>query len=303
MLFIGSVASKIRTPKDFDILSTSLEFSSFKNIYGDQMKNIQFHLVHYSFFMNGKRFEVEICDEGTSGYEYQKIMNSFGLIKLEEIKSASNEILLSIKKSHRFYNIKFYKNINDYNILLERCGKDLYPELTKLRTLETENRLGKVKTPKLSKSSKQFFSQSHDFFKSYFIHDEIHMVMSHLDKPMYEYMQPDIESPMCSKKLWNNFSEDMKDKCVLEEAYVIALERKLIPNIFGGEKYYSPNDAIMWSLMRIATTLCSGFFREWCSDNWTRIVSKIDENYLDKFLESVDSGKIEMKVGKNYIEQ
>ena len=115
-------------------------------------------------------------------------------------------------------------------------------------------------------------------------------------------LQPDPNAAFCSKAMWDAFPEDWKDKCVLEEAYVIALERKLIPNVFGGEKYVSPQDAIQWSLMRIATTLCSGWFRQWACDNWVRIVSKVDSNYFDKFLSAIDDGKIQMSSGVNYVE-
>lgn len=301
MLYIGSTATKFRSPKDVDILSTTAEFEKFKSLYN--IKDEKFHIVHYSFRLNNKWFEVEICDEGTSGFDYQTIMNSFDKIKLEEIPCSTNEIMLSIKKSHIHYPVKFYKNILDYNALLIKCNNtDIYKNITAKRNIETKERLGDLKTPKLSKSSKKFFSQSHKFFKSYFIHDNIHHVMAHLDKPLYEYMQPDPNAAFCSKAMWDAFPEDWKDKCVLEEAYVIALERKLIPNVFGGEKYVSPQDAIQWSLMRIATTLCSGWFRQWACDNWVRIVSKVDSNYFDKFLSAIDDGKIQMSSGVNYVE-
>ncbi len=54
--------------------------------------------------------------------------------------------------------------------------------------------------------------------------------------------------------------------------------------------------------MRICTTLCSGWFRQHACDNWTRIVSKIDMNYFDKFLQAVDTNKINMSTNNtNYV--
>jgi len=301
MLYIGSTAHKFRTPKDVDILATTSEFNLFRELYSAEISELKFHKVHYSFRLFKKWYEVEICDFGSSGYDYQNLMKSIGIVSLSEIPIATKPILLSIKKSHVNFPIHFYKTIVDYNMLLSECGDDIYPEITKKRFKETEDRLGKLKTPKLNKSSKMFFEQSHDFFKTYFIHDHIHKVMAHLDKPLYEYMQESSTSANCSKKMWDDFSDDWKDKCVLEEAYVIALERKLIPSIFGGGKYYSPDEAIKWSLMRISTTLCSGWFRQWACDNWIRINSKIDKDYLDKFLSAVDNDQIKLSEnGINY---
>ncbi len=302
MLYIGSIASEFRVPKDVDMISTSYEFSIFRNIHFAEIKDLKFHKVHYSFIMKSKRFEIEICDEGTSGYEYQKIMNSFGIIDLNLIPKATHSILLSIKKGHINFPVNFQKNIEDYNKLLDICDYiDKYPSLTKLRYKETEERLFKLRTPSLMKSSKKFFEQSHDFFKSYFIHDHIHKVMSHLDRPLYEYMQNDSNSAMCDKNKWDSFSDEWKDWTVLEEAYVIALERKLIPQIFGGGKFYTSEQAISWSLMRICTTLCSGWFRQWACDNYVRIKSKINSDYLNKFLQAVDKNEILMtNNGLNY---
>lgn len=301
MLYIGSTAHKLRTPKDVDIIATSSEFNLFKELYSSEISQLKLHKVHYSFRLYNKWYEIEICDFGSSGYDYQNLMKSIGIVNLKEIPVATKEIMLSIKKSHVNFPVNFYKNIIDYNALLSECVVDIYPEITKKRFKETEDRLGILKTPRLNKSSKMFFEQSHDFFKTYFIHDHIHEVMSHNDRPLYEYMQVDKKSANCSKNLWDKFSDDWKDKCVLEEAYVIALERKLIPSIFGGGKYYSPEDAIKWSLMRICTNLCSGWFRQWACDNWIRINSKINKDYLDKFLNAVDDGRIKLsKDGINY---
>jgi len=81
-------------------------------------------------------------------------------------------------------------------------------------------------------------------------------------------------------------------KCVLEESYVIALERKIIPMLNGISEPISSKDAFNWSLMRICTTLCSGWFREFATDNWSKIINFYDKNYVLKFLEAESKGLI-----------
>ncbi len=76
---------------------------------------------------------------------------------------------------------------------------------------------------------------------------------------MYEYMQPDSNSAYCSEKMWNNFTHLEKMQCVLEEAYVIALERKILPVIYG--KIYGKTFSFADFTERVCTfalnTLCS----------------------------------------------
>lgn len=211
----------------------------------------------------------------------------------EGIHFASPEVLFSLKKSHIHFPIKFHKHIMDYCFLYEHFkGEDILSEITKINFLETEERVGKLKTPSLYKSTKSFFRQSEKFFKSYFVHDHIHLVMAHGDRPMYEKMQYNLESAKCEKVLWDKFTFEEKCKCVLEESYVIALERKMIPMIFGSEGAYTAEESFKWAIMRVCTTLCSGWFRQFATDNYTKILKYYKPNYVEIFLESFDKGLI-----------
>lgn len=302
MIIIGSKALGKENPKDTDFIGTEKEFNDFVELYQDKITDIKKHDVHYSFKLNGRWVEFEVAIEGNSAYDYLTIMNAHGIIDYDRIPLASKEVMLSVKKSHIHFPINFYKHIIDYNKLINELGNDSYPLVTKKRFKETEERLGKLKTPKLSKKSKEFFNQSSKYVKSYFIHDNIHSVMAHLDKPLYEYMQPEKSSAFCSKDMWNNFSDQWKDWCVMEEAYVIALERKVIPSFFEN-KICDPQEAFKWSLMRISTTLCSGFFREWAANRFVKILNDYNKEYHLKFLEAIDKGLIKQTFdNKNYVE-
>ena len=212
---------------------------------------------------------------------------------IKGIKFASPETLFSLKKSHIHFPLKFKKHINDYCFLCEKLNHiDVLKDITKIAFSETEDRLGKLKTPSLMKSTKNFFGQSTNFVKSYFIHDEMHIAMAHYDEPLYNRMLESKDSVKCLKSLWDNFSYEDKCKCVLEEAYVIALERKVLPSIFGAQKFFTSIESIEWALMRICTTLCSGWFRQFATDNYVKIYEMYNRNYVEDFLTKYRDGLI-----------
>ncbi|MGI4811884.1 MAG: DUF7275 domain-containing protein, partial [Janthinobacterium lividum] len=59
----------------------------------------------------------------------------------------------------------------------------------------------------------------------------------------------------------------------------------------GGE-FTDPKVAFDWAVMRICTTLCSGWFRTFALDDWPQVQFNYDPKYVNKFLTAVDSGKI-----------
>lgn len=236
---------------------------------------------------NTENVEVLLADESESLRSYLKFDN------IESgLECASLEVLFSLKKSHIHFPIKFNKHIVDYVFLSEKLGKDNLDGITKIRYKETEERLGKLRTPSLNKSITEFFGQSKGFVKSYFIHDDIHKAVAHYDKPLYLNMQKDITFAKCEKDMWDRFSFEDKCKCVLEEAYVISLERKILPSIFGKGSWFSPNEALDWALMRICTNLCSGWFRQFATDNFFKIKDFINDNYVVEFLEKYNNNQI-----------
>ncbi len=297
MLIVGSKALKHHFPNisrninDIDIIGYTDDLPYLKNLlkpksiirgkYTILLKDI----TNKTDFYDTKNVELLIADNSDSlklylNYDTESIF-------------ASKEVLFSLKSSHIHYPIKFKKHISDYCLLFDYFkGIDMLSHITILHEKETEQRIGKLKTPSLDKSVQDFFGQSKEYVKSYFIHDDIHKVMSHYDKPLYERMQKDYSLAKCDKKLWFEFSYEDKCKCVLEESYVIALERKILPMLFGGGKGYTSQEAFNWALMRICTTLCSGWFREFATVNYFKIKDRMDNNYVEKFLTAYENGDI-----------
>lgn len=300
MLVVGSKALKYnypnldKIPKDTDVIgskedaqyliellnpSSSKEGDGFISLYNIQNKNEIFDTMNV---------EILLTDNSVANTLYvEKEKAKYGL------KYATPETLFSLKKSHIHFPIKFKKHINDYCFLSEKLNNnDVLKDITKIAFSETEDRLGKLKTPSLMKSTKSFFGQSTKFVKSYFIHDEMHEMVSHYDEPIYNRMLESKDSVKCLKSLWDNFSYEDKCKCVLEEAYVIALERKVLPALFGAQPFFTSIESIEWALMRICTTLCSGWFRQFATDNYVKIYEMYNRNYVEDFLTKYKLGLI-----------
>jgi len=293
MLLIGSRALEKfmpigRTPKDYDYIATKEEALQFIADNYTTVRRIKESDDIISCIINTTLYEFHLAKPGSAFEEY---------LKLNEGRDHANmDTLYSIKLGHIHFPVgqnKFTKHIGDLVLLgALRQRNDLLEHLTKKHFKDTEERIGKLKTPSLMKSSNKFFQQSDGLVKSWFVHDDIHEVMAHKEKPMYTYMQPDPTLASCSKAMWLEFTTIEKIQCVLEEAYVIALERKIIPMIFGGTKLYDSETAFDWALWRICTNLCSGWFRRFAVDYYAEVLAYHDVDYASKFFGAIDEGKI-----------
>lgn len=198
---------------------------------------------------------------------------------------ASKEVLFSLKSSHIHYPIKFKKHIDDY-ILLHNYfnGVDSIKNITDINKKETKIRLGEIKVSSFNKNKEDFFKQSDAFVKRLIPHDTIHQIMSHYDEPLYKKLQKNQDLVKCDNELWDSLDYEDKIKCILEEVYVIALERKIIPMLFFKDKHYTSFEAFEWALGRICTNLWSGKSRSFATVNYRNIISKHNPEYVEKFL-------------------
>ncbi len=303
MLIVGSKALKYHFPnlnrevKDIDIIGTKgdidylIEILCPERVVSTKWLTTLFKIKKKDSFFNTDNVEILNSTGSRSLSMYLKHRENSEPF-LHGLRWASKEVLLSLKKSHINFPIKFNKHIIDYNILLNELKEDKLRNITKLNFQETKERFGELKTPSLKNKTTEFFGQSEKFVKYFYVHDDLHKVMAHYNQPIYSDMQIDESNAWCEKSIWDGFEFDKKIKCVLEEAYVIALERKIIPMLNGISEPISSKSAFDWALMRICTTLCSGWFREFATDNWSKIVDQYDKDYVLKFLEAEYSGLI-----------
>lgn len=215
--------------------------------------------------------------------------------------------LAALKKAHRFFckggdHRKWHRHMSDYQLLKNHYdARD--DQLLELRTAETI-----AATPshsvKLADGTKKadFFSQYLDKITYFFEHDSVHEVVTRTmhgrTVPLYVGMLADGEEVKCDRLKWEAFSHSDKIKDVLEECYVIALERGVVPGIFGGAGFKRYDDAFMWAFMRVGTNLTKGWFREFANSHYEEVMNAFydanrrNDNYATKFLEAVDKGEI-----------
>lgn len=299
----------VLVPKDLDIIGTEEEIALFLTARADDIVSTTPRGAH-KLLAKSKEFgliECEYARGDNSSYGYHSIMNSrivppnWGQKKTTisgiEMVYASPDIQFSIKKAHIFYPINWEKHATQYFVLSDyNEGEDFHAEITAVRAKETEEHFGKLNTPKVNKADKaDFFIDSIEKIRV-FEHDDIHkLVAFERDVPAYTKMQPDQTKVACAKELWLAMTHETKCNCVLEEAFAIALERHIIPFIFIGNGKGQPDPvvALKWALMRICTTLCSGWFRQFALDNYREILARgLDTQYVDHFMDRYAAGDI-----------
>lgn len=221
-----------------------------------------------------------------------------------------------IKRSHAYF-MKDYatwrKHMEDYHWIIatidrritSSCGFSIHEgvgqvckdPLLSLRIKETEERIGKQRLPNMRVGVDKFFEQSKRSVDPLFVHDELHKVVAHDEgNPYYLNLLKDPTKVEVDIRKFMDLSPDDRRRCIQEEAYVIALERILIPVYIEGKNpkvnetiwneirdrwsshygvaatYNNMNAmidcAIEWAIMRICTTLTTGWFRDYAIEIW-----------------------------------
>lgn len=193
--------------------------------------------------------------------------------------------LLVLKNAHKHFYLgkykKSFKHLIDYSrllkcIFLSSKQKSISEEYSRWLiewAYFNDSRL--LHFPKLDKSKNQFFNDSVNYYVD---HDYLHELVAIEDKPAYtKCLTGEV---MFSNKLFNQLDYQSKINMVLEESFVLALERCLIP-MFKGELYLpaiTPLEAFKYSLVRVSTNIASGDFRAFAANNFVTIF----QEYLNK---------------------
>lgn len=200
----------------------------------------------------------------------------------EDFYVANVDMLYTIKMSHRFLKNSphFYKTM--WDILFMRSAftasifdQDWYQQ----RMKETYD----YSSYKLNVKSKDFFTSNFDYI---YDHDSIHRAVAVLDMPAYEfYIKPGSEV-FCSKEMFFNSPKSIRILGVLEETYVLALERSQIPSGFKVD----PKVSFMMALEKVCTSITSGWFREYAWENFHIVERLYEENYVQNFHNGLKNG-------------
>ena len=205
------------------------------------------------------------------------------------IVPVSPKVVYTLKMSHRFKknSVHFEKTRQDI-LMLRKLGFGKIPrglgEWFKDRVKETYS----YKHPKLQGVKKDAFF-SDDGIRYVYDHDAIHQAVKHLEKPAYSYFQPEGEEVGTDKAEFFKLPKVNQLLAVLEECYVLSLERAIVPyDLFGDEQ--ACRKAFRTALEKVCTSITSGWFRKFAWENFDAVLALYDIEYVERFKVYADLG-------------
>jgi hypothetical protein len=305
MILIGSAALSClglcdREPRDVDVICTfddvSRIASTLRELKGEATV---IPLSENKSIIRAKDliYECEIAWTGSSGHDLLVGAWKRGL-ELVDFRGYRDDmlfviptldVLYTLKMSHRYRKNSphFWKTRSDIMSMRALGAKVFDQEWLKKREAETYS----YSHPKLNVMKDSFFSG--DGVTYVYDHDDIHKVMAHLltdgqKVPAYELYKVPGEEVRCSKDMFFSLPEEARLYGVLEEAQVLALERSQIP--FRGK--VDPRRSFDYALMKVASSITSGWFREFAWENLHVVQSMYEDDYADRFWKAVTAGQV-----------
>lgn len=311
MLIIGSVALRL-TNLDYlcdDIFSKDLDIIGTIDDYNDLLKKCR-PFVTSSFPVNENKFviflrngcpetlsynivEFEIAWSNTSAKSLLDLVDKHNLSASYIVNDAVQynvatlPVLYALKMSHRYLrnNPHFVKTMSSIKKMRTIHPTEIEPNL-KDWFKERERETYSYGHPNLKQSKANFFKD--DNVPYIFDHDSIHEAVKHFDKPAYTYFKEYHADVACSEKMFNSISETYKLHAVLEESYVLALERSLIPNEFA----HNPFDVFKVALEKVCTSITSGWFREYSWEHYNEVLNMYNESFVTRFKKGLVDGVV-----------
>jgi hypothetical protein len=291
---LGYYTADLRKPADCDLLGSYEEIQEHIRYVGKVEKIVANYPAD-----SGRKIivkttehirEYEVCWEGSDSEALLKLIVADEKSFLSDWDHGNLivpdlDVLYALKMSHRYRKDSphFKKTLDDI-LLMRKLGAKIRPaheEWLKWRERETYTNA----LPKLNQSRKDFFDNSNSIYT--LNHDCIHEAVKHLDRPAYEYYKPDAAEVMTSKEMFFACSEEVRLYGAIEEVMVLSLERSIYP---------FPNVDRKWAFdmahMKLASSISSGWFREFVWENYYKVQAMYSEDYVDKFYEALHNGKI-----------
>lgn len=293
MLIIGSAAMHHWFPEsrepalDTDYIATTEEIKEFvaarvedRTLLSAEPLSDDSFLVRTVEGGKAKLHEFRIAWPGTTDAE---------LLKTERVfnnKYAYPEVLFILKLSHKYKKNSphFLKTMRDLQFLRDKGIKysDIgvtLQDIYKRRKKETYN----YKLPSLQTDKVGFFKDVYTWE-----HDDIHKAVAVGDAPAYTKFSKDGAEVEVDREKWNKLPHYDKLLAGLEESYVLAIERSLVPH--PGK--LTLEQAFLKALEKVCTSITSGWFRKFCYDNYDAIKSLYSDSYYAKFLAAVERGEV-----------
>ncbi|HMC00491.1 MAG TPA: hypothetical protein VKN14_05585 [Flavobacteriaceae bacterium] len=198
---------------------------------------------------------------------------------------ATPDLIFTLKKSHRYLKDSphFLKTMHDFRYLRDKGCQvpESLKEWYKLRVKQTYW----YKHPRLKDMDKKSFFKDDNIPYKY-DHDTLHLAVMHLDQPAYNYFKPNTAEVECSREMFEKSSEEVKLYSVLEEAYVLALERSQIPT----NGTVAPKRSFDIALMKVCSSITSGWWREYAYENYFKVQDMYSESYVARFHSALKTG-------------
>lgn len=307
MLLIGSKAWEIneglplgRLSLDRDLIGTTAEFYNLIAVYA---KNPKFKILAITIKGNLGVIVIKPSEQPVNAIVEFSFTNRRGKLtesNLQLLKHLSKEnsiqhqdldffqvapqyVLLALKESHKYAWKNFHKTRNDLLVMRRDVLPLEVPAWVQQWKADREKATLK-EAPVLKQNKNTFFTDNVPYL---YEHDTIHEAVKHLDKPAYCYYAADNEEVLSDKQKFMQQPEIVKLYGVLEEAYVLALERSIIPHGTGAK------EAFDIALQKVCTTITSGFFREYAWKNYSEVQSLWHASYVNKFNTALKQGIIE----------
>lgn len=310
MLVVGSRAIDSHTvlgrePNDFDFICT---FEQFQKWTKDNSNIIQrcvplsgdkFHVRD----KDGVNYEFEIAWPGSSG---EVLMEWFSCKDIDSgpVK-CGHLVALMLKESHKYLkNSPHFKKTRDDILKLRKVFGLNGPVMSTFGAIhdwerewfaQREKETYTYNHPKLDVSKDDFFKD--DGVLYLYDHDSIHLTVAltslrrgeaaGIPIPAYTFYMKEGSEVMTSKEKFFAVDEIVRLRGVYEESCVLALERSQIPHALGREGGPTPRWSFEMALMKVCTSITSGWFREYAWENYDKVLDLYNElgedDYVQRF--------------------
>lgn len=284
----------LREPRDIDLIGTLFELEVLLKRLGVGACPID-KGTKFIFQKGGMIHEFEVAWPESSAEAAIKIVERLGLWGWVNVESLGKvramlptlDVLYALKMTHRFKKNSrhFLKTMRDIK-LMRALGAKLRPELAEFME-HRERETYAYQHPKLNVKADEFFVPIGDV-KYIYNHDDIHEAIKSAERPAYTYFKRDGQEVQTSRALFDALPEAMKLFSVLEEAYVLALERSQIPHLGA----LTARQSFEIALEKVCTNISSGWWREYAWEHYDEVMGLYNDYYVAKFQEALNAGRI-----------
>jgi hypothetical protein len=255
---------------------------------------------------DGMNYEFEIAWEGTSA---RMLLGGYGDagpdVDTDYIYALDYD-LLAIKMSHRYKknSVHFKKCMDDIRLLrslIENYEGELSSPFLRDFIALREKETYTYSHPALNVDKSAFFKD--DGVQYVYDHDSIHEAVAleydadYYNTPHDQHLPIMVPRPAytlyAGGEVWSssekffNCSEQIRLYGVYEETCVLALERSQIPHGLGKEGGPTPRWSFEMALMKVCTSITSGWFRSYAWESYDKVMSLYNElgenDYINRF--------------------